>query len=205
MVGSIIENECCSISIYDTNGNLIGIFNLGNATISLTSAGNVKITENGITAIIDEDSIDNLGFASKQEFINYLIGIKGNCCGATDLEDEQLYAYNYELPSGVSKTLGDIMSEIGAIVGKTFIGVAAVDHDLKPLQGDSVIGTQATTSDSDEDGAHGKRDLDGGGSSQLGLEKYSDKPRIYRKHDLGQTYTAAIGSVAILKLELIFY
>ena len=73
MVGSIIENECCSISIYDTNGNLIGIFNLGNATISLTSAGNVKITENGITAIIDEDSIDNLGFASKQEFINYLI------------------------------------------------------------------------------------------------------------------------------------
>ena len=129
-----------------------------------------------------------------------------NCCSQTITQTpEKLYTYNYEIPTGTTVTLSDVMGIAATATGKAFIGVAGVDFDLKYLDGDSVDGvTQAATSDANESGPHGQRNLDSGGSSQMGIAYESQNPIIYRKHELAQSYTAITGSVAILKIEFIY-
>ena len=200
-----LAGPCCTLQLL-TDGVIQRQFNLDHTTISRSSTGNIKLVENDITVLLSVADLQAMGFADEAAFLSFLDGIRATCCDPVlpPLLPERLYAYNYEIPAGSTVNLADVMAAAATSTGLAFTGVASVDYDLKYVGGDFVNLTQSTTSEASENGPHGARNLDSGGSSLMAVQYESFNPIIYRKHSLSQSYSVAAGSVAILKLELIY-
>ena len=111
---------------------------------------------------------------------------------------ERCFPFSYTIQDGDSKTLSDLMI-LSGVSGA--IGVGGFDYDLKPIDGDGTGGFVATTSQATSSGAHGFRDLDGGGSFQIQPDRLPDG--TINQLDLGQTFSTVSGTVTTILISII--
>lgn len=122
-------------------------------------------------------------------------------CPKVQVEFEVCKPYTFDMSNGETLCFADIVSILAADgITTTTKDIVGFEFVLKPVSGDAVSGTQATTSDATSTGAQGNRNLDGGGHHTILPQRLPDN-NFYRLGD--QCFTVAAGSVAVLSIQYI--